>query len=111
MSGGSDDQELQDVAGTVYDVLRLIKDPEKEATLEDLEVIREEGIKVSRFNDDKYLIKIEFVPTVPHCSLATLIGLCIRVKLGRTLPYPYKVDINLAPGSHSTEEDGFKQTN
>ncbi|XP_066959126.1 cytosolic iron-sulfur assembly component 2A [Macrobrachium rosenbergii] len=111
MSGDSNDQELQDIAGTVYDILRLIRDPEKDATLEDLQVIREEGIVVSKFNEDKYLIRIEFVPTVPHCSLATLIGLCIRVKLSRTLPYSYKLDISLAPGSHSTEEDVNKQIN
>ena len=27
---------------------------------------------------DKFVAHIEFVPTVPHCHLATLIGLCIR---------------------------------
>ena len=27
---------------------------------------------------DKFVAQIEFVPTVPHCHLATLIGLCIR---------------------------------
>lgn len=99
------DAELTDVTNTVYDVLRLIKDPEKDATLEDLDVIREDCIKVTRFNSDKYHIGIQFVPTVPHCSLATLIGLCIRVKLERSLPYAYKTDITLAPGSHETEHD------
>lgn len=105
------DEELTDVSNTVYDVLRLIKDPEKDATLEDLDVIREDGIKVTRFNSDKYHIAIQFVPTVPHCSLATLIGLCIRVKLERALPYAYKTDITLAPGSHETEHDVNKQIN
>ncbi|XP_042218298.1 cytosolic iron-sulfur assembly component 2A-like isoform X1 [Homarus americanus] len=102
----SEDAELSSVAATVYDLLRTVRDPEKDATLEDLEVIREEGIKVTRLNNDKFLIKIEFVPTVPHCSLATLIGLCVRVKLSRSLPYPFKADICIAPGTHNTELDG-----
>lgn len=62
--------------------------------------------QVTRLNHDKFLINIEFVPTVPHCSLATLIGLCIRVKLSRSLVCPYKADINIAPGTHNTEVEG-----
>ncbi|XP_076059094.1 cytosolic iron-sulfur assembly component galla-1 isoform X2 [Oratosquilla oratoria] len=111
MSNQKEDEELQDVASTVYDVLRLIRDPEKDATLEDLAVIREDEIQVSRINNDKYFIAIKFVPTVSHCSLATLIGLCVREKLRRSLPYPYKVDIKLAPGSHDTEDEVNKQIN
>ncbi|XP_045593324.1 cytosolic iron-sulfur assembly component 2A isoform X2 [Procambarus clarkii] len=107
----SKDAELVDVAATVYDALRTVRDPEKDATLEDLDVIKEEGIKVTRLNHDKFLINIEFVPTVPHCSLATLIGLCIRVKLSRSLVCPYKADINIAPGTHNTEVEVNKQIN
>jgi hypothetical protein len=33
-----------------------------------------------------YSVRVEFVPTVPHCSLATLIGLCLVTKLNRELP-------------------------
>ena len=47
-----------------------------------------EHIKV---NNETKLVKVEFTPTIPHCSMATLIGLCIRVKLLRSLPYQYKV--------------------
>ncbi|XP_050716795.1 cytosolic iron-sulfur assembly component 2A-like isoform X2 [Eriocheir sinensis] len=88
--------ELEDMAAAVYDILRTLRDPEKDATLEDLEVIQEDRIKVERFNNDKFLVKVEFVPTVPHCSLATLIGLCIRQKLQRCFPYPCKVNISIA---------------
>ncbi|XP_063615209.1 cytosolic iron-sulfur assembly component 2A-like [Penaeus indicus] len=105
------DSELTDIAATVYDAIRLVRDPEKDATLEDLNVVSEEGIKVTRFNEDKYLITVEFVPTISHCSLATLIGLCIRVKLMRALPFPFKADIHLAPGSHDTEHEVNKQIN
>ena len=36
--------------------------------------------------------------------MATLIGLCIRVKLLRGLPPRFKVTVRVAPGSHSSEE-------
>lgn len=37
--------------------------------------------------------RVLFTPTVEHCSMATLIGLCIRTKLLRSLPPRFKVDI------------------
>ena len=51
-----------------------MKDPELPQTLEELNVIEEEYIRINKFGDDVYSIQIEFKPTVPHCSLATLIG-------------------------------------
>lgn len=63
-------------------------------------------LQIERFNKDKFLVKVEFVPTVPHCSLATLIGLCIRQKLQKCLPYSCKLDISIAPGTHNIEDDG-----
>jgi len=61
---------------------------------------------------DHYIAKITFVPTVPHCSLATLIGLCIRTKLDQELPPgKFKIDLQIKEGSHSTGEDITKQIN
>lgn len=57
----------------IADLIRGIIDPEKPETLEELNVVSEEDVSVSRLNKD-YLIKVVFVPTVPHCSLASLIG-------------------------------------
>jgi hypothetical protein len=48
---------------------------------------------------------------VQHCSMATLIGLCVRVRLLRSLPSRFKVDIFVHPGSHSSEEAVNKQLN
>lgn len=39
--------------------------------------------------------RVMFTPTVEHCSMATLIGLCIRTKLLRSLPPRFKVDIQV----------------
>ncbi|XP_016989476.1 MIP18 family protein galla-1 [Drosophila rhopaloa] len=101
-----------DLQETIYDLLRSIRDPEKPCTLEDLNVIYEDGIFVmppTRSNVS--VVRIEFNPTVPHCSLATLIGLCIRVKVERGLPHNIKLDIYIKKGAHQTEEEINKQIN
>ena len=41
---------------------------------------------------------VAFTPTIPHCSMATLIGLSIKVKLLRSLPQRFKVSLNLVLG-------------
>lgn len=94
------------------DFLRTIKDPEKPSTLEDLKVVYEEGIFVqTSTNCNVPVVRVEFNPTVPHCSLATLIGLCIRVKIERNLTHNIKLDIFIKKGAHSTEDEINKQIN
>lgn len=62
-----------------------------------------------KVDDENNLVQIEFTPTIPHCSMATLIGLSIRVKLLRALPSRFKVDVTITPGSHASEEAVNKQ--
>lgn len=99
------------------DLIRDIRDPEHPHTLEELNVVHEESISVKRVppgsgeEEDELWIRIEFTPTVPHCSLATLIGLCLRVKLERSLQQRFKVDICVSEGTHSIEGDVNKQIN
>ncbi|KAH8261385.1 hypothetical protein KR044_008117 [Drosophila immigrans] len=101
-----------DLQETIYDLLRTIRDPEKPCTLEDLSVIYEDGIFVMQpTRSNVSVVRIEFNPTVPHCSLATLIGLCIRVKVERGLPHNIKLDIYIKKGAHQTEEEINKQIN
>jgi hypothetical protein len=56
-------------------------------------------------NGETLLVKVEFNPTVPHCSLATLIGLCIRAKLLKNIVEPFKLDIKIKEGAHNTEDE------
>ncbi|EFX63556.1 hypothetical protein DAPPUDRAFT_67032, partial [Daphnia pulex] len=56
-----------------------------------------------------YLVRIDFNPTVPHCSLASLIGLCLRGKIQKNVVERIKLDIVIAEGS--TEEEINKQIN
>ncbi|KAE8709525.1 MIP18 family protein [Hibiscus syriacus] len=73
-----------------------------------LSVLSEESITV----DEKLgRILITFTPTIQHCSMATVIGLCLRVKLKECFPPQFKVDIKVAPGSHADEETVNKLLN
>ncbi|XP_041852175.1 cytosolic iron-sulfur assembly component 2A isoform X2 [Melanotaenia boesemani] len=67
-------KKMDEKALEVYDVIRSIRDPEKPNTLEELEVVTEKCVEVQELKEDEYLIIIKFSPTVPHCSLATLIA-------------------------------------
>eukprot|EP00262_Sarcandra_glabra_P008524 TRINITY_DN2205_c0_g1_i1.p1 TRINITY_DN2205_c0_g1~~TRINITY_DN2205_c0_g1_i1.p1 ORF type:complete len:159 (+),score=31.23 TRINITY_DN2205_c0_g1_i1:157-633(+) len=92
----------------IFDHVRDIKDPEHPYSLEELNVITEDAIEV---NDEQSHVRVTFTPTVEHCSMATVIGLCLRVKLMRSLPPRFKVDIRVAPGTHATEAAVNKQLN
>ncbi|XP_038067974.1 MIP18 family protein galla-2-like [Patiria miniata] len=93
-------------AREIFDLIRHINDPEHPYSLEDLNVVSHSQVEV---NDEENRVKIMFTPTIPHCSMATLIGLSIRVKLIRSLPPRFKVDVKITPGSHASEEAVNKQ--
>ncbi|KAJ2350659.1 MIP18 protein galla-2 [Coemansia erecta] len=95
-------------ADEVYDLIRNINDPEHPLTLEQLHVTNRDHIYV---DDGASHVRIDFTPTIPHCSMATLIGLCIRVRLLRSLPERFKVDIRVRDGTHQSEADVNKQLN
>ena len=72
-------------------IFRGINDPEHPLSLEQLDVVKLEDVAV---DDEKNKVSVVFTPTIPHCSMATLIGLSIRVKLLRSLPPRFKVNMN-----------------
>lgn len=84
----------------IFDLIREINDPEHPLTLEQLNVVSLDHVQV---DDKKSRVEILFTPTIPHCSMATLIGLAIRVKLLRSLPGRFKVDVSINPGTHASE--------
>lgn len=64
------------------------------------------------FVDDKQnKVKVLFTPTIPHCSMALLIGLSVKVKLLRSLPPRFKTCVEIAPGTHNSEAAVNKQLN
>ncbi|KAI3904196.1 hypothetical protein MKW92_019651 [Papaver armeniacum] len=92
----------------VFDILKDIKDPEHPYTLEQLQVVTEDSVEIS---DKHSHVRVTFTPTIGQCSLAPAIGLCLQVKLMRSLPSRYKVDVRLAPGTHDNEAAINKQLN
>ncbi|KAG8178939.1 hypothetical protein JTE90_024911 [Oedothorax gibbosus] len=100
----------EELRGEIYDIIKTIRDPEKPQTLEELQVINENDISVT-LNSKCSIIRIELTPTVPHCSLATVIGLCVRMKLEKYWGKHYKVDVYLKEGTHTTAAAVSKQIN
>uniref|UniRef100_A0A7R9ZSG2 MIP18 family-like domain-containing protein n=1 Tax=Craspedostauros australis TaxID=1486917 RepID=A0A7R9ZSG2_9STRA len=108
----------------VFDIIRNIQDPEHPHTLEQLSVVNLEHVEVydaldvsnamevdgapARVNEPSK-VEVRFTPTIPHCSMATLIGLCLRVKLLRSLPSRFKIVVQIQPGTHASENAINKQ--
>ncbi|XP_071481274.1 cytosolic iron-sulfur assembly component 2B-like [Diadema antillarum] len=103
-----EDDNVADAIDTreVFDLIRHINDPEHPLSLEELNVVQQAEVEV---DDEGNTVKVTFTPTIPHCSMATLIGLAIRVKLLRSLPSRFKVDVIIKPGTHVSENAVNKQ--
>ncbi|XP_028759454.1 protein AE7 isoform X3 [Neltuma alba] len=93
---------------TFLNHIRDIRDPEHPNSLEELGVITEDALEV---DDQHSYVRVTFTPTLEYCAVPSLIGLCLRVKLMRSLPSRYKVDIRVAPGSHVKEAEVNKKLN
>ena len=103
----SNDRTVEPFASTeIFDHIKNINDPEHPYSLEQLDVVKEAGLLVEGSR-----VKVVFTPTVPSCSMVTLIGLSIRLKLSRVLPKRFKVDTIVYPGSHTSEMSVNKQLN
>ena len=95
----------------VFEIIRNIQDPEHPLTLEQLGVVSREQIvwypPTERMPRPR--LQVRFTPTIPHCSMATQIGLCLRVKLDRSLPPRIKTTVKIEPGTHASEDAINKQ--
>ena len=102
------------MADEAYDIIRTIKDPEFPHTLEELEVVDPDLVKVN-INEEHRMINFEvtWVPTSPTCGFALNIALCIRVKLQRELSVKEwaKIDIYVQEGKHDNKEGIDRQVN
>lgn len=102
------------------DLISTISDPEHPHTLGQLSVVNLPDIRITpspssvvepgRNSDTALTQVIVYVtPTINHCSLVTVIGLAIRVRLEQTLPPNYRVDIQVKEGSHAQDDQVTKQ--
>ncbi|KAB0352321.1 hypothetical protein FD755_005943 [Muntiacus reevesi] len=118
VTAGEEDEQVPDSidAREIFDIqhsflhlahlIRSINDPEHPLTLEELNVVEQVRVQVS---DPESTVAVAFTPTIPHCSMATLIGLSIKVKLLRSLPQRFKMDVHITPGTHASEHAVNKQ--
>lgn len=114
----SEDEDNEEVEETidpqeVFDLISTISDPEHPLTLAQLAVVNLPDITVTHGKDKSELseILIKITPTITHCSLATLIGLGIRVRLERSLPPRFRFRILIKEGTHQSENQVNKQLN
>ncbi|KAL4953105.1 hypothetical protein BDW69DRAFT_10570 [Aspergillus filifer] len=98
----------------IYDLISTISDPEHPISLGALAVVSlsDIAIKPSLPNiPDSPLrtVTVLITPTITHCSLATVIGLGVRVRLEQSLPSRFRVDVEIKQGTHSTADEVNKQ--
>ncbi|KAB0366642.1 hypothetical protein FD754_010798 [Muntiacus muntjak] len=107
VTAGEEDEQVPDSidARETFDLIRSINDPEHPLTLE-LNAVEQVRVQVS---DPESTVAVAFTPTIPRRSMATLIGLSIKVKLLRSLPQRFKMDVRITPGTHASEHAVNKQ--
>jgi metal-sulfur cluster biosynthetic enzyme len=97
-------------AAEIFDLIRHIQDPEHPHSLEALGVVKLNQIDIVTNNNNQHnKITVEFTPTIPHCSMATLIGLCLSVKLQRCQLPRTHMEVKIHPGTHASEHAINKQ--
>ncbi|KAF2831624.1 hypothetical protein CC86DRAFT_391143 [Ophiobolus disseminans] len=96
----------------IYDLISTISDPEHPLSLGSLAVVNLPDIHIhppaSPLSSISTVV-VEITPTITHCSLATVIGLGVRVRLEQALPPRFRVDVRIKKGTHSTDEQVNKQ--
>ncbi|KAL8639470.1 MAG: hypothetical protein Q9228_003501 [Teloschistes exilis] len=106
----------------IYDLIAPIQDPEHPLTLGSLSVVNLPDISISPTLPPTSLspngnngqpqittVTVLVTPTITHCSLATVIGLGVRVRLEQALPPRFRVDVRIKEGTHSTAEQVNRQ--
>ena len=105
----------------VFELVRDIQDPEHPYTLERLGVVRLESVEVSMLEPEGEGIRyqglpmprvdVSFCPTVPHCSMAGIIGLAIKHQLMTYVRPEYWIRIFIQRDTHVNWRALNKQLN
>jgi metal-sulfur cluster biosynthetic enzyme len=101
----------------IYDLISTISDPEHPVSLGQLSVINLPDIHITPSPslgpppspNTIVQVAVEITPTITHCSLATVIGLGVRVRLEKCLPPNYRVVVRCKENSHSQDDEVNKQ--
>jgi hypothetical protein len=102
---------------SIFQLIRSIKDPEHPYTLEQLNIVGMDDIHISSLENPNVLcksgqpiqsIEVIFTPTVPHCSMAGIIGLCLHYQL-KMYVKNHLINVNIKKDTHSTYQSLNKQ--
>jgi metal-sulfur cluster biosynthetic enzyme len=96
------------------DLVSSISDPEHPISLGSLAVVSLPDISITpslpnNLQSPLRTVTVLITPTITHCSLATVIGLGVRVRLEQSLPPRFRIDVRIKEGTHSTAEEVNKQ--
>lgn len=114
-SDSDDESESEEIdEQEIYDLIATMSDPEHPITLGALAVVSLPDISIKptipmRPNSLLRTVTVLVTPTIQHCSLATVIGLGVRVRLEESLPARFRVDVRIKEGTHSTADEVNKQ--
>lgn len=111
-SASSDEEREEIDEQEVYDLISTISDPEHPLSLGSLGVVKLDDILIlpptsprSRISTVRVLI----TPTTSACSLTTVIGLGVKVRLVNALPPRFRVDVRIKEGTSRTADEVNKQ--
>ncbi|KAL7949687.1 hypothetical protein V8C42DRAFT_218788 [Trichoderma barbatum] len=100
----------------IYDLISNITDPEHPVSLGQLSVVNLPDIRITPSPalgvpspNTIVQVTVELTPTVTHCSLATVLGLGVRVRLEQVLPPNYRVEVICKENSHTQDDQVNKQ--
>ncbi|KAJ5330994.1 MIP18 family protein [Penicillium atrosanguineum] len=117
LSSDSEDDDLLEEPideQEIYDLIKTISDPEHPLSLGELAVVSLPDIFIKPTlpnvpESPLQTVTVLITPTITHCSLATVIGLGVRVRLEQSLPPRFRVDVRIKEGTHSTGDEVNKQ--
>jgi len=96
----------------VFDLISSISDPEHPLSLGSLGVVKLDDISILAPTSPRSRIStvtVLLTPTTSACSLTTVIGLGVKVRLLQALPPRFRVDVRIKEGTSRTADEVNKQ--
>lgn len=114
VSSESDDDEVREEIDEqeVYDLISTISDPEHPLSLGSLGVVTLSDIEILPPSSPRSKIStvtVLITPTTSACSLTTVIGLGVKVRLMQALPPRFRIDVRIKAGTSNTAGEVNKQ--
>ena len=96
----------------IYDLISTISDPEHPLSLGSLGVVTLADISIlapSTRQSRISTVRVLVTPTTSACSLTTVIGLGVKVRLMHALPPRFRIDVRIKEGTSKTADEVNKQ--